>query len=382
MYRPPDGARRDEFLLAPYALPTRHSRGRRYPEPEHPFRPLFQRDRERVVHTAAFRRLALKTQVLAAVTNDHHRTRLTHTLEVTQVSRTIARQLGLQEDLTEAIALSHDLGHPPFGHAGEAALAACMAEHGGFDHNLHALRIVDLLESPYPGRPGLNLSWEVREAMAHHSKRRDDPAARELMAAGEPPLEARVVDAADSLAYDIHDLDDALGFGLLNLDELEGLAFWRAGAVRVRREAPGLDAEHFRPAVIRALIEWQVTDLIVYTQGRIAAERVESVADVRRVPDLVGLNEPARQAKEELEAYLTERVYRHPRVLAMAGRGQQKLRALFGAYLAAPEEMSGRFTRRAGGAPRPRVVCDYVAGMTDRFARREFARLFPREPLV
>ena len=190
---------------------------RQYPEPDHPFRPLFQRDRERIVHCSAFRRLMLKTQVLAAATNDHHRTRLTHTLEVAQVSRTIARRLGLQEDLTEAIALSHDLGHPPFGHAGEAALDECMCGHGGFDHNLHALRIVDVLESPYPDRPGLNLSWEVREAMAHHSGRRDHPSARDLFAAGEPTLEARVVDAADSLAYDTHDLDDALGFGLLTL---------------------------------------------------------------------------------------------------------------------------------------------------------------------
>src|SRR3989442_921651 len=169
MFTPPDGLQRDEFLLAPYALATRLSRGRVYLEPEHPFRPLFQRDRERVVHCAAFRRLMLKTQVLAAATTDHHRTRLTHTLEVAQVSRTIARQLGLHEDLTEAIALSHDLGHPPFGHAGEAALDVCMAGHGGFDHNPHAPRLVEELETPYPHPPGLNPSLEVREAMAHPS---------------------------------------------------------------------------------------------------------------------------------------------------------------------------------------------------------------------
>src|SRR5438477_4840922 len=179
MFIPPTNAERESLLLAPYATATRLSRGRQYAEPEHPFRPLFQRDRERVVHCSAFRRLMLKTQVLAASTNDHHRTRLTHTLEVAQVSRTIARQLGLHEDLTEAIALSHDLGHPPFGHAGESALDDCLADHGGFDHNLQALRIVEFLESPYPGIVGLNLSWEVREAMAAHSKRRDDPAARD-----------------------------------------------------------------------------------------------------------------------------------------------------------------------------------------------------------
>jgi dGTPase len=382
MFIPPDGLRRDEFLLAPYALATRLSRGRQYPEPEHPFRPLFQRDRERVVHCAAFRRLMLKTQVLAAATNDHHRTRLTHTLEVAQVSRTIARQLGLQEDLTEAIALSHDLGHPPYGHAGETALDACMAGHGGFDHNLHALRTADVLESPYPDRPGLNLSWEVREAMAHHSKRRDDPTARALTAAGEPTLEARVVDAADSLAYDIHDLDDALGYDLLTLEELDGLAFWRVGAERVRTEYPGLGPARFRRAVIRALIEWQVTDLLVYTQDRLRAERVESVADVRRVPDIVGNTEPARRAKAELESFMHTRVYRHPRVRAMAECGQQWVRALFAAYLTDLAEMSPRFARRAADEPPEQVVCDYVAGMTDRYARQEYERLFPGERSV
>jgi dGTPase len=377
MFTPPDGVRRDEFLLAPYATATRMSRGRLYPEPEHPFRPLFQRDRERIIHSSAFRRLMLKTQVLAAATTDHHRTRLTHTLEVTQVSRTIARQIGLHEDLTEAIALSHDLGHPPFGHAGEAALNECMAGHGGFDHNLHALRIVDVLESPYPDRPGLNLSWEVREAMAHHSRRRDHPAARALFAAGEPTLEARVVDAADSLAYDTHDVDDAIGFGLLTLEELEAVEFWRLGADRVRREAPGLDAERFRRSVVRSLIEWQVTDLLEHTLDRLRRERVESPHDARRVPDLVGNTEPARQAKAAMEAFLYERVYRHPRVLAMADRGRRWVRGLFDAYRAAPAEMSEKFARRAGAEPAERVVCDYVAGMTDRFARQEYERLFP-----
>jgi dGTPase len=378
MFTPPDAWQRDQFLLAAYALATRFSRGRVYPEPEHPFRPLFQRDRERVVHCSAFRRLMLKTQVLAAATNDHHRTRLTHTLEVTQVSRTIARQLGLHEDLTEAIALSHDLGHPPFGHAGEAALDACMAGHGGFDHNLHSLRIVDVLESPYPHRPGLNLSWEVREAMAHHSKRRADPIARRLTADGEPTLEARVVDAADSLAYDIHDLDDAIGFGLLTIDELESVEFWRVGAERVRGQTPGLAPERFRRAVIRALIEWQVTDLLVYTQDRLRTEQVASIADVRRVPDLVGNSEPARTSKAELESFLHRRVYRHERVTAMADAGQRWIRALFDAYRSAPSEMSERFARRVGAEPIERVVCDYLAGMTDRFTRQEYERLFPR----
>src|SRR5262245_8689769 len=218
---PPDWLDREDAVLAPYAMHARASRGRTHPEPAHPYRTMFQRDRERIVHATAFRRLMNKTQVIVAQTNDHHRTRLTHTLEVAQISRTVARRLALNEDLTEAIALSHDLGHPPLGHAGEVTLDECLRELGGFDHNLHALRVVELLEERYPDFAGLNLSWEVREAMAQHSSRRDRPEVREYAAAGRPLLEAQVVDAADSLTYDTHDLDDALGLGLTTLEELE-----------------------------------------------------------------------------------------------------------------------------------------------------------------
>lgn len=382
MYTPPNTAERERALLAPYAMTTAASRGRRYAEPGHAFRPLFQRDRERIVHSSAFRRLMSKTQVLTAQTNDHHRTRLTHSLEVAQVSRTIARHLGLHEDLTEAIAQSHDLGHPPFGHAGERALNECLAEFGGFDHNLHALRIVDVLESPYASFPGLNLSAEVREAMAWHSKRPDAPTARELTTAGFAPLEARVVDIADSLAYDTHDLDDALGAGLVTLADLDDVPFWRVGADRVRGTFPGLDPVRFRPAVVRALIEWQVTDLLAQTATELRRHRVESLADVRRLPGLVNLSEPAQALIGEVEAFLLERVYRHPTVQAMAADGQRRLKALFAAYCQAPEEMSDRFAARVGAESLPRVVGDYLAGMTDRFARKESERLFPAERSV
>src|SRR6202790_5009680 len=206
LFEPPDWVEREEEVLAPYAMRTRQSKGRLHPEPIHPYRTLYQRDRDRVVHSTAFRRLMHKTQVLVNQSGDHHRTRLTHTLEVAQISRTIARQLGLNEDLTEAIALSHDLGHPPFGHAGEQALDDCMTGHGGFEHNRHALRVVDILEYRYPDFPGLNLSWEVLEAMAQHSKRRDAPEAAAFTQVGQPLLEAQVADAADSLAYDAHDI--------------------------------------------------------------------------------------------------------------------------------------------------------------------------------
>jgi dGTPase len=196
--------------------------------------------------------------------------------------------------------------------------------------------------------------------MAHHSRRCEHPAARDLFAAGEPTLEARVVDAADSLAYDTHDLDDSLGYGLLTLDELESVAFWRVGADRVRRESPGLGPQRFRKSVVRALIEWQVSDLLAHTRDRIRTERVESLADVRRAPDLVGNSEPARTAKAELEAFLTDRVYRHPRVRQMAEQGQRWIRAVFEVYLLSPQEMSDRFARRAQTEPAPQVVCDYV----------------------
>src|SRR6202035_3395779 len=233
-FEPPDWLDREDEVLAPYAMRTRQSRGRRHPEEAHPFRTLYQRDRDRIVHSTAFRRLMYKTQVLVAQTNDHHRTRLTHTLEVAQISRTAARQLGLNEDLTEAIALAHDLGHPPFGHAGEQALDDCMKDHGGFDHNRHGLRIVEVLEYRYADFPGLNLSWEVREAQAQHCKDRAAPEVRDYVAVGQPLLEAQVVDAADSLAYDTHDLDDALGAGLITLDDLRGVAFWEQAVERVR----------------------------------------------------------------------------------------------------------------------------------------------------
>src|SRR5438874_6685152 len=220
-FESPDWREREEQFLAPYAMRTSQSRGRRHAEDPHAYRTLYQRDRDRIVHSTAFRRLMYKTQVLVTHTNDHHRTRLTHTLEVAQISRTIARQLGLNEDLTEAIALAHDLGHPPFGHAGEEALDECMKAHGGFEHNQHGLRIVEQLEHRYADFPGLNLSWEVLESMAYHSKRPDAPEVKEFLRPGRPFLEAQVVDAADSLAYNTHDIDDALSTGLITIEELE-----------------------------------------------------------------------------------------------------------------------------------------------------------------
>jgi dGTPase len=376
-FEPPSWLDREEEVLAPYAMRTRLSRGRRHPDQPHPFRTLYQRDRDRIVHSTAFRRLMYKTQVLVAQTNDHHRTRLTHTLEVAQISRTIARQLGLNEDLTEAVALAHDLGHPPFGHAGEEALNECMHEHGGFEHNQHGLRIVEELEYRYADFPGLNLSWEVLEAQAHHSKRPDAPGVREYLGAGRPLLEAQVVDAADSLAYNTHDLDDALGAGLITADDLAEVEFWQLAVQRVHQHHPRVGPLQFQPSVVRALIDWQVADLLEHTRQRLRQERIQSVADVRQAPQiLVGPGPEVLRLKAALEEFLHRRVYRHFRVLRMAHKGRRLLRQLFDEFCRTPALLPERYARRAQDGPVPRTVCDYLAGMTDRYAQDEYLRLF------
>jgi dGTPase len=371
---PPDWLDREDGVLAPYAMHARFSRGRQYPEESHPYRTIFQRDRERIVHATAFRRLMHKTQVFVAQTNDHHRTRLTHTLEVAQISRTLSRRLALNEDLTEAIALSHDLGHPPFGHAGEETLNELLKDHGGFDHNLNALRIVEWLEERYPDFPGLNLSWEVREAFVQHAKSRP-PEIQHYRTAGSPLLEAQVVDATDSLTYDTHDIDDALGLGLITFEELEGVEFWRLAAAKVRR--PGLSAEVFRTGVVRHLIDWQVRDLVAHSLESLKRERIQTVEDVRHFPGLViGCGPELGPLKAGLERFLRERVYRHYRVMRMAHKGRRIIRALFEEFCRHSELLPDRFTRRRKDDPLERIVGDYLAGMTDRYAQKEFLRLF------
>lgn len=376
-FGPPDELAREQAMLAPYAAFSRLSRGRRHAEPSHPYRSPYQRDRDRIVHSTAFRRLMHKTQVLVTQINDHHRTRLTHTLEVAQISRTIARQLCLNEDLTEAIALGHDLGHPPFGHAGEDMLDACMANHGGFEHNRHGLRIVEHLEYRYPRFPGLNLTLEVLEAMAHHSKRQDAPELDAFRQLGQPHLEAQVVDAADSLAYDAHDIDDALGLGLIALSDLEAVPFWRKAADQVREKYASIGPLQFQPAVVRALIDWQVTDLLATTRQRLAAERIQTLADVRACSRvLVAPGEEVRHLKAELERFLHREVYRHWRVMRMKVKGQRLLQAMFTEFCRMPCLLPDRYGKRIESEGLERVVCDYLAGMTDRYAQDEYLRLF------
>lgn len=387
----------EDAWLAPYALPSQASRGRRYTEPGHPFRTVFQRDRDRIIHSTAFRRLMGKTQVLVGQINDHHRTRLTHTLEVAQISRTIARRLRLNEDLTEAIALAHDLGHPPFGHAGETALNECTREVGGFDHNLYGLRRVDLLEDRYSDFPGLNLSWEVREAFIQHSKTRPMPEYVGLREAGRPPLEAQVVDAADSLAYDTHDVDDALGIGLINFEDLDGVELWRQAARPLAAQSPMLRGDALRTAVIRELISRQVVDLLEETESQLKKLRIETLQDIReQTKPIVCFTPSLQQFKKDLETFLRERVYKHYRVLRMAQQGRRLLQEMFAELVRAPELLPPRYLARWSEAPADlarraaaaasdvrvreprieRIVADYLAGMTDRFARQEYLRLF------
>ena len=367
----------EDRFLAPYAMHTRDGRGRAYPEPPHPLRTIYQRDRDRIIHSTAFRRLMYKTQVLVSQTNDYHRTRLTHTLEVAQISRTIARQLGLNEDLTEAIALAHDLGHPPFGHAGETALDECMRDHGGFEHNLHGLRIVDQLEYRYPDFPGLNLSREVRESIAMHSKSVAHPTIKEFTQQGQPLLEAQVVDSADSFAYDTHDLDDALWAGLISLADVQEVPLWREAETHVRQRHPDIAPEQFQPAMIRTLIDWQVRDLIENTGQVIARRRIRSIQDVRGQADWMVVQSPAATAKrKELEQFLHGRVYRHYRVLRMANKGSRFLKGLFDEFCRAPGQLPERYARRAAAGNVDQTICDYLAGMTDRFAQDEYLRLF------
>jgi dGTPase len=359
---------RERALLAPYAMHSAQSAGREYPEPEHPYRGPFQRDRDRIVHSAAYRRMSAKTQVFTGELGDYHRTRLTHTLEVASVSRTVGRALALNEDLVEALALVHDLGHPPFGHAGEDVLDECLQGEGGFSHNAQALRIVRELETRYDEFPGLNLSREVLDSQ-HTRIAHDSSQLR-------PLLEAQVVEAADSITYDTHDADDALELELLTLDELLTTPLWASAAARVRRRAAALTGHELRRAVLHELIDWQVGDLLDRACARLKRNDLDSPLRARQAePILVASPELAEQ-KQQLEGFLRARVYRHPAVLAHRLEAQASLRAMFDGYMAQVELLPERFRRRIPVVGQRRTVADYLAGMTDRFAQREFVRLF------
>jgi dGTPase len=367
--------REERERLAPYAVKSGDSKGRVFAEPEHPYRTAFQRDRDRIVHSRAFRRLEYKTQVFVYHEGDHYRNRLTHTLEGGQIARTIARALRLNEELAEAVVLAHDLGHTPFGHAGERVLAELMCDDGGFDHNRQSLRIVDLLEDRYPGFRGLNLTSETREGILKHGCDWEHPVPVPEPSL-QPSLEAQVADVADEIAYTNHDLDDGLRSRLLSLDQLDDAVLWRE-TLRATRERLGPLPERVLVAqTIVALINELVTDLLEATAGRLERTEPADVAGVRRSPErFVAFSPELEKRKGELKRFLHDRLYQHPRVLQVSGQAVRILGDLFPAFRAdtalLPAHVRGRF-EIDGEA---RAIADYVAGMTDRFALEEHRRL-------
>ncbi|WP_334136173.1 deoxyguanosinetriphosphate triphosphohydrolase [Tepidimonas sp.] len=385
------------WALAPYACDPARSRGRRYSEPPAPTRNPFQRDRDRVIHSSAFRRLVYKTQVFLNHEGDLFRTRLTHSLEVAQLGRSIARALGLHEDLVEAIALAHDLGHTPFGHAGQDALNACLHEdtgpaaqeprgddepHGGFEHNLQSLRVVDELEQRYPTFDGLNLCFETREGILKHCSRANAQwlQAREPGGVGErflsgqsPSLEAQLANVADEIAYNAHDIDDGVRSGLLTLEQLEGVELFDAYRREALAQHPLLCGRRLLYETIRRMLSAQVYDVIEATRRAVAAAGVQTLDDVRRSPPLLGFSPAMREASAALKRFLLVNLYRHPQVMETTARARRIVADLYRLYCAdprllPPERQGVRLSLR-------RRVADYIAGMTDRFAIREHQRL-------
>ncbi len=371
-------ARLEDELLAPQAMRSSASRGRVHVEDEHPFRSAFQRDRDRIIHSTAFRRLEYKTQVFVNHEGDYYRTRLTHTMEAAQITRTITKALRLNEDLGEAVALAHDLGHTPFGHAGERVLDELMAAHGGFEHNAQSLRIVDQLEERYPTFCGLNLTWEVREGIVKHSLPYDKPLAAAFHPGEAPTLEAQIVDYADEIAYNSHDIDDGLKSGLLDLDSLMSVRLWHDVYEDVRRQSATANPRIWRYQGIRRVIDRLVTDLIETVERNLEQRRISNVADVRAVGQpLVALSAEMDAQRLELKAFLMKHLYRHHRVMRMAAKAGKVITGLFEAYMAEPAQLPPHvLARQEQGETVPRVIADYIAGMTDRFALEEYRKLF------
>jgi dGTPase len=381
------------MTLAPYASHPEHSRGRLHGEGDnthsHDTRSAFQRDRDRIVHCTAFRRLVYKTQVFLNHEGDLFRTRLTHSLEVAQLARSLARSLRLNEDLVEAIALAHDLGHTPFGHAGQDALNECMQphkdQHGGFEHNLQSLRVVDELEERYPAFNGLNLSFETREGILKHCSaanaqsieaREPGGVAQRFIHGTRPSIEAQVVNLADEMAYSAHDIDDGVRSGLINLEQLQELPLVARFHAAVLQDYPDLNGRRLLFEIIRRLLSAQVFDAVEATRAALAAHRVDSPDACRAAPPLVSFSPEMRQNATEVKQWLFHNLYRHPQVTQTTQQAQGMVRQLFSAYATDAEQMPAAYAYRPDTA---RAVADYIAGMTDRFAAREFERLFGPE---
>jgi len=368
-------------ILAPYAQFSGDTSGREYQETAPVWRTHYQRDRDRVIHSRAFRRLEYKTQVFLNGTGDHLRTRLTHTIEVAAIARNIASALKLNSDLAETISLAHDLGHSPFGHKGETALARLMKGHGGFEHNQHSLRIVEQLEQKYPNFPGLNLSWEVREGLAKHHTAYDHPGGRKDFNAKNPSLEAQIANLADELTYYSHDLDDGLDSGLLSEKELiRHVRVWAHAAKLVRKEYGNLPDESRRYFTIRTIIDMQINDVVENSERLIGEVGVNSADQVRRFPKALVRHSPGRrELNQELRDYLFKNLYYHTAVYEPNLRAVKMLEQLFNYYLAHPKKMGESSQKRLKKCGLHRAVCDYIAGMTDRYVMLECQRIFDQE---
>jgi dGTPase len=374
--------------LAGYAALESNSRGRRFPEPPTAFRSEYQRDRDRIVHSTAFRRLVYKTQVFVNHEGDLYRTRLTHSLEVAQIARTMARALALNEVLTEAICLAHDLGHTPFGHAGQDALNECMRNFGGFEHNLQSLRVVDELEEHYAEFNGLNLTFECREGILKHCSQNNAAKLGELgerfIGRRQPGLEAQLANFADEIAYNNHDVDDGIRAGLIGVEELDAVPLFAEHHSTVRRRYPSLGGRRLVYEILRRMINHLVTDIIENSASRLRAAGVETAADVRaRSTPLIGFSEPTHEANHALKSFLREHVYRHYKVQRMTSKARRVMTQMFDGFFADPNLMpdehratAGRMEADQGPAGRARAVADYIAGMTDRYAILEHRRLF------
>ncbi len=369
-----------ETNLAPYAAHSTQSRGRQHEEPYKDERLAFERDRDRIIHCAAFRRLEYKTQVFVNHEGDYYRTRLTHSLEVAQIARGIARNLHLNEDLVEALSLSHDLGHTPFGHTGETVLNRLMADFGGFEHNRQSLRIVEVLEQRYPGFDGLNLSWETREGIIKHSSDYDRAGGRAI-APFHPELrstlEAQIIDLADEIAYNNHDIDDGLKSGYIKLKELEEVELWQKTFSSVAQKFPGLDEKRHILQTISFLIGTLIKDLVATTRENLDREQIATLADVRaHAKNLVSFSEEMRTLNKQLKGFLYKQLYRHHKVELMRIKAERFLTLLFENYLKNPSLLPERQQSRFATVGTERVICDYIASMTDRFAQDEYKRLY------
>ena len=370
----------ESLHLADYAVHAEHSRGRVYAEEPHMFRTCFQRDRDRIIHCAAFRRLEAKTQVFMLVEHDYYRTRLTHSIEVAQIARTLARILKVNEDLAEAAALAHDLGHPPYGHCGEEVLNDLMQGHGGFEHNLQSLRTVEYLEHPYPDFRGLNLSYETRECLAKHETRYDKPQIEKEFGSGYSSIEGQIADLADAIAYNSHDLDDALACGLIDEADLEQVELYQLALENIQRLYPQAHRYARQLRCSKAIIDTLVRDVLKVTASKVEELKPGSVDDVRNASEkIIGLSEQKQKMLDQLADFLMERVYCSDDVVEGQKQAKIEITELFGLLVSRPDLMPVRYQKRLEDQQLHRVVCDYIAGMTDRYSHKLYLQLIGDE---